>query len=78
MKTKNINEPEIAREYLYASKNDISIYSQWMRLYGEYKFKDKVLGKLIKKVREAFYHDGTEKDIKKFWDAHNELKTHLK
>ncbi len=78
MSKNNSKEKEIAQNYLSASKGDISEYSAWMRNHGEYKFLDKVLGKLIKKVRCAFYHDGSEKDIEKFWNAHNELKTYLK
>jgi hypothetical protein len=76
LKTKNIDEINIAREYLSATK-EISFYSSWMVSYGEYEFKNKELGKLIGKVRNAFYHDGSQKAIDKFWRAYNELKAYL-
>lgn len=71
-----MDEINIAKEYLSATK-EISQYSKWMVSYGEYKFKDKELGKLISNVRKSFYHDGSKKAIDKFHTASTALKNYI-
>ena len=72
-----MNENEIAKRFLEATTNDISVYSRWCSLYGEQKFSDKELGKRVKALRSAFYHDGSDKARENFWSKHSNLKNFL-
>ena len=72
-----MNELEIGKSFLNATTGHISQYSGWCSLYGDKKFSNKELGKKIKAVRKAFFHDGTKEDIENFWAKHEDLKNFL-
>ena len=74
-----MNEIEIANEFLNATdvNTSISRYSQWCSLYGEKKWINSELGKIVKTLRKAFWHNGSDKAINLFKNKHKELKNYL-
>ncbi len=71
------SELEIASELLDATEAHVLVMAKWAHKYGDKKYQDKQLGKLVNELHNSFFHEGTKSDIEKFKDCCRELKDYL-